>query len=341
MSDTLLGFLPNVTSFGADSGGSTDSKSAFQAAVASTTCSVAVDPGTYKMSGKVEGKYVLTGPVVFTGSGGIGIGSKSSLGFSFVQTQTTSTDYSSLQLSRSTSHTGGSAGYVNSGMRLDITVGPSVTNYEWGVTSVLNNSAVGGQNVALYGQGNRVTSSTGPTWAGVMEVREEVAINNPTSGLVGLEVDNRSNGTDTGQSRIGVDVVVSRYNTSGPDTTCSFGVRVQNGGDSGAAVDRAFQVAANNCNVGFDTTQATINEGAIRMSAGQAILFDAAGTLQLKEVSGEFAFEGGPISIGRLATFGQIATTASAGGGTLPSGTVGFLEITIDGNPYKIPFYGN
>jgi hypothetical protein len=33
------------------------------------------------------------------------------------------------------------------------------------------------------------------------------------------------------------------------------------------------------------------------------------------------------------------ATTATAGSGTLPSNPVGFINITINGVPYKVPYY--
>ena len=33
------------------------------------------------------------------------------------------------------------------------------------------------------------------------------------------------------------------------------------------------------------------------------------------------------------------ATTATAGSGTLPANPVGFINITINGVPYKVPYY--
>lgn len=33
------------------------------------------------------------------------------------------------------------------------------------------------------------------------------------------------------------------------------------------------------------------------------------------------------------------ATTATAGSGTLPANPVGFMNVSIDGKPYKVPYY--
>jgi hypothetical protein len=33
------------------------------------------------------------------------------------------------------------------------------------------------------------------------------------------------------------------------------------------------------------------------------------------------------------------ATTATAGSGTLPSNPVGFINVTVNGKPYKVPYY--
>lgn len=33
------------------------------------------------------------------------------------------------------------------------------------------------------------------------------------------------------------------------------------------------------------------------------------------------------------------ATTATAGSATLPANPVGFINVTVNGNPYKVPYY--
>jgi hypothetical protein len=189
-------------------------------------------------------------------------------------------DTTCIQFSRSAAYAGGTPGNTNNVLKLITNVtNAAATAFEWTFLSVMNNSATAGNNLAGYFQGNRQTTGTGPTWAAVCEARETVAINNPTTGLIGLEVDNRSNGTDTNFNRVGIDVVCSRFNFSGPNTVCSWGVRVQSGGDlANTAITQAF--AAWQCNVGvaFDCANATVTSGALRMAQGVPILFDATAT---------------------------------------------------------------
>lgn len=190
-------------------------------------------------------------------------------------------DLANVHFTRNASYTGGTPGNTLAALRVDDNVSAGVANFEWGFLSVLNNSATGGQNVAIYGQGNRQTNTTGPTWAGVMEVRETVALNDPTAGLIGLEVDNRSNGTDANFNRVGIDVVCARYNTGGAATTVSWGVRVQAGNDANVTVTQGFAVWDCKVGVAFDCGNAlSILSGSLRMPQGVPILFDISGTPQ-------------------------------------------------------------
>jgi len=268
------------------------------------------------------------------------------------------TDQQSISMTRTANYSGGSG--VNGTVRIVDTVGASPTSFEWALTSIMNNSATAGENVAVYGQGNRQTTTTGATWAGVMEAREVVAINNPSTALVGLEVDNRSNGTDASGNRIGIDVVAARYNTSGAATTCSYGVRVQNDGDSSVTVNEAFSVVANNCNYGFDTSAGVINIAAMRMAAGQAIAFDVNSTNQLKYDGTGLGYYVSGSEVVRLNSSGSLSLNGAHGlqlqaslstGGVTPvltankpgssSGIGTWVSLIIDGNQYWIPAWSN
>jgi hypothetical protein len=191
--------------------------------------------------------------------------------------------YSDAWFHRTAAYLGGMPGHVATALTVQTDVtGVGVTNFEWASLAILNNSATGGENVASYAQGNRMTSTTGPTWAAVLETREMVPINNPTSGLVSLEVDVRSNGTDNNFNRVGIDVVLTRFDPGGPDTTSGFGVRVGNNQDGAHSfITNAFSVFDCNAAVAYDCAFATVTTGALRMAAGQPILFDAAGLNQL------------------------------------------------------------
>lgn len=277
---------------------------------------------------------------------------------SVAQTVTTSTDVYTQHVARTTSHTGGTPGTTNSALRVDHNVGAGVTDYEWAFTSVMNNSATAGENVAVYGQGNRQASGVGPTWAGVMEAREVVAQNDPTSGLIGLEVDNRSNGTDANNNRIGIDVVCARYNTSGAATQVSFGVRVQNNADSNVLVKTAFS-ASTTCNVAFDASASTVNQAAFKMAQNQSIAFDALAVNQMSydgtgvalKVSGALKsrlradggidLNTGVTSLSGTFSTGSAAPTLTANKPGVSSAIAVWLSVVINGTQYWIPAWNN
>lgn len=238
--------------------------------IVSANGGAALLPGQLVAGGIVE---LLYDGAKFQLTGGAQFGSQSYVG--------TATDVGSVQFTRSASYAGGTPGFVNSAIRVTDTVSAGASAYEWAFLSVLNNSATGGQNVAMYAQGNRQTAGAGPTWAGVCEAREVVAIANPTTGLIGLEVDNRSNGTDTSGNRIGIDVVCTRFNTGGAATTVTFGVRVQSNSDgANSIISNAFSAYQCTTAVAFDCANATVTSGALRMAQGVPVLFDVNGTAQ-------------------------------------------------------------
>jgi hypothetical protein len=204
-------------------------------------------------------------------------------------TSGSSTDFGTQVISRTVDYTGGTPGFVCSALRVDTYVNSTSANaYEWAITGVVHNQSLNGENVGIYGQGNKLATACGPTWGGTIQVIEQVPTNNPTTGTVGLEVDCNSNGTDNNGNRVGIDVVCARQNLSGTATTTAFGVRVQNNNDgSNSLIENAF--SAYNCqvSVAFDCAYATVTSGALRMATGQPILFDVSGYHQLA-VSGDY-----------------------------------------------------
>jgi hypothetical protein len=183
---------------------------------------------------------------------------------------------------RNAINTGGSPGTVANALRIQTNVAAGVTNFEWGFLSILLNSAIGGQNVAIYGQGNKETSNTGPTWAGVFEARDVSGAANPVTGLIGLEIDVRASGADNNFNRVGLDLVLTRYPyNSGPAAVISYGYRVGSFGDSGVTVEAGYTVSNTNVGFAFDCANSTVLAGAMRMPAGASILFDSVGVNQL------------------------------------------------------------
>lgn len=208
------------------------------------------------------------------------------------QTNNDGTEYSAFQIQRTASYTGGTPGYVNSALVVKTTVSSGVANFEWAVLGIVENSATGGENVAIYGQGKRMTSSTGATWAGVLEVRDESGAADPTTGLIGLEIDVFANGTDTSgnRNRIGLDIVVGKSDTGGTKCYIGHGIRISPFGlDAAVAevykavnidIDATFGIFSNNTiAVGIDFSGATISTAALRIARGQKIAWEATSSI--------------------------------------------------------------
>jgi hypothetical protein len=229
------------------------------------------------------------------------------------KTTSTPNEYAELQLNKIFNYSGGTAGNVCSTQVVNTSVSSGVTNFVWGITSILNNSANGGQNVAIYGQGNRI-ANIGPVWGGVFEARDKTNTDGTgKNGTVGIEVDVFANGSDPLGNRIGVDVVSGKGVDAGTTCRATTGVRVgavYNDISSGtwdigfystAAVSQdflaqsssfsAFQATGTNTygvvlngthQIGFDTSTANITSKAIRIAAGQQIALDATGTITME-----------------------------------------------------------
>lgn len=217
---------------------------------------------------------------IFSGAGASALGFTTGAIQQEIQETSTAIDFATHYFRRIADYTGGTAGVVSSCVRAETWVtNAAVANYEWALTAVMHNTATGGQNVAGYLLGNRDSSTAGPTWGAVIDVEETVPINNPTTGLIGLEVDNRSNGTDANNARIGIDVACTRHNTSGAATVIGYGVRVQTNRDgANSTIGIAFGIDGPSTvvDIGFDASIATCVQAAFKMSTNQVIAFDSA-----------------------------------------------------------------
>ncbi|MFC5407506.1 hypothetical protein [Cohnella soli] len=231
---------------------------------------------------------------------------------------------SSMNISRDANYSGGSPGYVNSALYVVDTVRNGVAAYEWGITSVLNNFASAGENVALYGQGNR--HGTGPTWAGVFEARDHTQ-NAGTTGLLGLEVDVFANGLDTNHIRLGIDIVVGKGVAAGSACQAYAGIRlgpvngdanqgsfqkgllltgsVTTGVDVQSNGTYAFRSSGTN-NVGLDLSTGTHSDSAIRIKANESIALESTNTIKMKYNSStqKIEFYNGSNRVGYIDTNG-------------------------------------
>lgn len=213
----------------------------------------------------------------------------------FIDPAPTNTDVFGVKILRR-APSGGSPGWVNAGLIVDLTTQAGTTAFEWGAIFKLDNYANAGQNVAFYGQAyKRGEASTG---AGVFEAIDPREIADPTSGMPALEVDIRACGTDDLNSRNAIDIVATRLGPdgahTGADMVCGSGLSFQNGSDVGhAAFGRLIWAKpGTETDIGIDLSVATINSIAILLAQSQVICFDVGLTRKLYHNGGGYQFCG-------------------------------------------------
>jgi len=274
-----------------------------------------------------------------------------------------------------TSVTGGTVGFVNAATVAKTRTGATETAFEWTNLSIMDNYSAAGENVAVYGQGNK--RAVGPTWACVFEARDFTETPNPTAGLIGLEVDVFANGTDTSNNRVGIDVVAGKGVSSGTLATIGIGMRIGpvNADVSQGQFSNGIQLTGNmtvglgvassgtwgalftGTNViGIDLSTGTNSTSAIRIKNGENIAFDASSTYKLQHkstgvaglvysVSGAdrviFSDAGGIVLSETIAwTNDYRSASATAGANGAPPATVAwYIIVNIQGTNFKVPVY--
>ncbi len=275
----LAGETPSVKDFGAKGDGVTDDAAAFQAAYNAVSANggvVFVPQGRYHRTSGVSGSAKVLWDADGAASGGGSVPLPSVPGVletfhggrkMFRQETTTGTDYAAVEVARTTTHTGGTPGNVNTALRVSTTVANAgVANFEWGLVSILDNHATGGENVAFYGQARKMSATAGPTWGGVFEVRETTG---SVGNMVGIEVDLFGNSASGGSfamtKRIGIDAVIGRADLAGAAMAADVGVRVcaANGDTGNNSVTVGYAVSLP-CAVAFDATQSTVSGSVLK-----------------------------------------------------------------------------
>ena len=256
---------------------------------------------------------------------------------------------SNLSWARNANYTGGTPGYVNSVIYTRTTAGINTTSFEWGITGVVDNYSNAGENVGIYGQGNKY-SVTGPTWGMVAEASDKTgnAVTSTSGGLIGLEVDVFANGDDAFERRIGIDVVAGTVG-SGTKGIAYDGVRVgaQNGNNTLGAFKYALNVtSADNAGlllqnagtngilskgshtIGIDLSQATHSNSALKIKSGDKIALDTAGqfTFRYNPSNGFLEFFNGTSRHGYI-DITNGADVDLATGGSTATGTVTAVSV--------------
>ena len=202
-----------------------------------------------------------------------------------------------------TGGTGGAGGFVNAGFRQDLDVGSAALANEWGILSVLNNNSPSGENTPLFTQGNK-KSGAGLTWSGVFESRDDVTSNNPTTGLVGIEVDIFANGSDDNTQRVAIDVVSGKAQPGGAKSFAAYGLRIgpvnadatSGGYNTGVHLygdmTRGIDVRSSAV-VGADFSSGVFSAAAVRLATGQKISLDGSDVHYVSLNSGNLQYVNG------------------------------------------------
>jgi hypothetical protein len=298
-----LNGIVSVLQFGAVGDGTTDDTGAVNAALAEGNAFF--QNGTYNIASaptftgekifEVDASASVTG----TGASGLGLTNGGLAKHQLLNLNTSGGDTAVQYVRRIANHSGGTPGWVSTAIsaRTDVT-NAAATNFEWAVLGAIYNSANAGENVGVYGQGNK--QSTGPTWGMTAEARDTSNISNPTTGLVGIEVDTFANGFDPNNSRVGIDVVIGKNNSSGTLCETAFGIRIGtvNGDITQGRVKYGVHLNAITFDCGFDTSGATQAAGGVayRLGQGQKLSFTAFNDRYMTHNSGVLQYWAGGVT---------------------------------------------
>lgn len=274
---------------------------------------------------------------------------------------------SSLWKVRNANYSGGTPGSVGTALAVLTNVNSAdAASYEWTILGMMQNHSAVAENVAIYGQG--IKYSTGQTWAMVAEAQDMTNVNstNSTGPLIGVEIDIGCNGTDTANSRIGIDLVVSnaQYNR-GLGVGIGVGqayaaIRANNqplngsgaGGSwyNGFVINSATFAGINNAAngvfgilhtgsyiVGIDLSNATHSSSAIRLKGNDSIALEATNAITMKynTSTGKIEFYNGTTRRGYIDTTAgadvSFNTAGSGGGGGFTGNVSTDLTFTTAG----------
>lgn len=362
----------NVKDFGALIDGTTDDTASFQAAYDAATAGATIFvPGYVAVVGAIAGtKFVVWETDALTPGGDPlalpGVVSSTLATRKVISRKGVATDYSSLQITREANFTGGSPGFVSTAFTVDTAVSAGATNFEWNALFKLSNSAVAGENVALYSQATKL--GVGPTWAGCFEIRDQTPRDPAEGAAIGIELScTAAPGADTNRQRNGVNIAISRIGASGisewgrgfwvshdgnsrvreafTNTAAYTEAVYQNNATVSAGIGRgALLLDLGSGTVGVDTSSATYSTGvAVKLASGQKVSFEATNAVNISYTGGVLAMVGARFQVSSGLAFpssGLTSTSAVAGGATaLPAAPATYLSVWVDGTLRKIPLY--
>jgi len=224
-----------------------------------------------------------------------------------------SSDIADFEFNRTASYTGGTSGFVNGPVRITDTVSAGGNAFEWGLTSIMDDSrAVGDatEDVAVYGQTKK--RNGGGTWALVGELQDMNA--NPNSPSSTQELDLEVVGTDTHSARVLNDLWGKSWD--GNTANITYGMRINTDAHTtvgnGIKYNGAF-------GTGIDMTGSTYVGDAILLPDGNKIALEGTGTDYLYHTGGVLYYHVGG---GNLFSFADSSGAFTANSLQAASGSI-------------------
>ena len=221
-------------------------------------------------------------------------------GLTTSQGSSQSTDFAVTQSSYIVNHSGGTNGTVISNARVDTIIYSSPGDYVWGGLDRLiwagtqtPSAATPAQHVGRYIQTVRQATTIGSNGSYLPQpqlrgacIEYKDATGQPsstTNASLTIEMDWFGNGLDDADSRTIQSLVIGQTNTSGPavEVGTIVGVYLSEGSSGSAKTVFTIGVPFSNALLDASNAQEVNNAPVIKMSAGQAIAFEATNTNRL------------------------------------------------------------
>lgn len=230
-------------------------------------------------------------------------------------------DIADVFIDRTANYTGGTNGFVNGNLRITDTVSAGTTAFEWGLTSVMDNSGALGdhsENVAIYAQS--LKRNNGGTWASVSELKDYGA--NPGSPSVTTEYDLEVTGGDSGASRVNQDLWAKSLD--GNAATASYGIRLMT--DTHATYGTGLYLNGS-FGTGIDLSHGSYLGNALILGEAQHACVDSLCNDYLYHTGGVLYYHTAGGNLISFSDTGQVSGSSISGGAI--SGTTGTFSSSV------------
>lgn len=273
--------------------------------------------------------------------------------FSEEPTTAATTQQSTIRIDRVPTYTGGTPSNLYAALRLNNFPSANITDNEWSIVGVTQNSATAGQNGGAFFSGQRMVAGGGPTWGMNALCQDTTGTATPASGAlcIGTEVDVQANGgPDTNVTRVILALYGGKFTGGGATPTISKAIDIgaQNATLANATFTHGifFNVATYTDLINVSASASSTN--GIDLSAGafsgspfksQGFTVTSGGSVQI--AAGQTISLNASTSLDGTFTTGTTAPvlTANKPGATTSIGT--WLKVVISGSTFWVPAWSN